>query len=154
MAFELVNRTYFFHGQRKVWIYAMCEESAFRIVFSCAMIKMVRDIYKSLQQGQRILDGTDRRPVFIAVAIVPMINSFLCHTVETGMMLFHYFVTDSVVSKCNDMEQAIENHVTVPVVTGVYLIASLSNCCAYLICFPKLRENPCFKCIFRGGQEE
>ena len=135
-----------FSIMKKVAIYAMCEISAFRVVHLCFMLKMAHDIRQSLKEGQRRLDGIDRRPVFIAVAVVPIIISILCHAVETCMMLLNYFFSPSGVSvECNDVQQAIRNHIAVPMVTATHLIASVANCCTYLICFPKLRENPCFK---------
>ena len=128
----------------RILIFAMCETSVFRVVHLGVMIKMAHDIHQSLKEGQRRLDGSNRRPVFIAVAVVPIIISILCHAVETGIMLVHYFFTPSGVSlECNDIEQAIQNHIQVPIVTSIHLIASVANCCTYLICFPKLRENPC-----------
>ena len=141
---------YIIHGHRKVLIYAMCEQSLFRVVFLVAMVKMAHDIRKSLRQGGRILDGPDRMPVFIAVAIVPIINGFLCHAVETCMMLVNFFFNNY--ESCDDISEAIKNHVTVPILTAVHLIASLASCCTYLICFPKLRENPCFMTICQRGQ--
>ena len=131
---------------KKVVIYAMCKTSAFRVVHLCVMLKMAHDMRQSLKEGQRRLDGTDRRPVFIAVAVVPIIISILSHTVETCMMLIDYFFLPSGDSvECSDVQEAIQRHIQVPIVTATHLIASFANCCTYLICFPKLRENPCFK---------
>ena len=149
---EISNIVYI---SQKVVIYAMCESSAFRVVHLCVMIKMAYDIRQSLREGRRMLEGTDRSPIFIAVAVVPIIISIFCHAVETCIMLVHYFFTPSDDSvRCNNVEQAIVNHIEVPTVSATHLIASLANCCTYLICFPKLRENPCFAAIFRRGQAE
>ena len=148
---EISNIVYI---SQKVVIYAMCESSAFRVVHLCVMIKMAHDIRQSLREGRRMLEGTDRSPIFIAVAVVPIIISTLCHAVETCIMLVYFFTSSDDSVGCNNVEEAIKNHIEVPTVSATHLIASLANCCTYLICFPKLRENPCFAAIFRRGQAE
>ena len=152
---SLSHKFHILSGHKKFLIYDMCEQSIFRVVYVGAMVKMVFDIRKSLRQDQRMLNGTDRKPVFIAVAIVPITTSFLCHAIETCMMVIHFYIIRAGNRLiCEDTGEAIKNHVTVPILTVVHLLSSLTNCCTYLICFPKLREIPCFMTVFRRGQIE
>ena len=129
----------------KITMYSFVELSVFKLLYIGTLVKISLDIRNSLSQAENVRDeeGT-RRPLFYVVAVIPLINSILCSSIEiTTAAIIFYLRSNLKAYECTSADQKFSRVVQIPLVASVYLLTSIINTCGYLICFPKLRYWQC-----------
>ena len=132
---------------QKIQVFGMCELLLFRFIVLSALLKMGFDIKRSLASAKGVRDGDDgRKPLLIVVVVFPLINAFVCNAVEmTAIIIPASSLAWSEVPACSHGSELFRNQMMIPLLSSAYLMATISTCCAYLVAFPKLRKNLCFK---------
>ena len=115
-----------------------------KVFYTTVMIVLAVNTYQTLNQSQNILNTSRkvRSTLFAIASIVPLVNNllYLCSDVETAV----FPILNDLDLRPNGHYYAKSiNYIYLPITACIMLSGSVLQCIAYLICFPRLREDHC-----------
>ena len=115
-----------------------------KVSYTVTLIFVAYKIRKCLNQSNSVRGSTTLSSLFMAACVIPLINNMLFLGTELPNIVIPYLFSRKQnlhATFCKSAVGHFARHIQMPLTISIYTMGSLIQCAAFLVCFPKLREN-------------